>query len=83
MKPEFAAQVVFGVSEDEPEEFKAAVARMSKGSTAYDMAAVYTAQDVIDPRDTREYLKRMLEIHRMRLTDGVGEHLMRTWPTSY
>jgi methylmalonyl-CoA decarboxylase subunit alpha len=38
---------------------------------------------VIDPRDTRDYLKRMLEIHRPRLTNGVGEHLMRTWPTSY
>ena len=83
MKPEFGAKVVFGASPDEPEKFKAAVAKMNKGSTPYDMAAIYTAQNVIDPRDTREYLKRMLEIHRLRLTGGVGEHLMRTWPTSY
>lgn len=83
MKPEFGAKVVFGASPDEPEKFKEAVAKMNKGSTPYDMAAIYTAQNVIDPRDTREYLKRMLEIHRLRLTGGVGEHLMRTWPTSY
>ena len=83
MKPEFGAKVVFGVSADEPEKFAAAVARMSKGSTPYDMAAIYTAQNVIDPRDTRDYLKRTLDIHRMRLTNGIGEHLMRTWPTSY
>ncbi|MCE9639292.1 MAG: methylmalonyl-CoA carboxyltransferase [Betaproteobacteria bacterium] len=83
MKPEFGAKVVFGASPDEPEKFKEAVAKMNKGSTPYDMAAIYTAQNVIDPRDTREYLKRTLEIHRLRLTNGVGEHLMRTWPTSY
>lgn len=56
---------------------------MSKGTSAYDMAAIYTAQDVIDPRDTREWLIWMRDVHRMRLTNGVGEHLMRTWPTSY
>lgn len=83
MKPEFGARVVFGVSPDEPEQYRDAVARMSKGTTAYDMAAIYTAHDVIDPRDTRNWLTRMLEVHRMRLTGGVGEHLMRSWPTSY
>jgi acetyl-CoA carboxylase carboxyltransferase component len=83
MKPEFGAKVVFGVSEDDPAAFKAAVDKMTKGSTPYDMAAIYTAQNVIDPRDTRDYLKRTLAIHRLRLTSGVGEHLMRTWPTSY
>jgi len=83
MKPEFGARIVFGVSPDEPEKYQQAVDKMSKGNTAYDMAAIYTAHDVIDPRDTRAWLIRMLEVHRMRLTGGVGEHLMRTWPTSY
>lgn len=83
MKPEFGARVVFGVSPDDPEKYQDAVARMSKGTTAYDMAAIYTAHDVIDPRETRNWLIRMLEVHRMRLTGGVGEHLMRSWPTSY
>jgi acetyl-CoA carboxylase carboxyltransferase component len=83
MKPEFGAQIVHGVTPDEPEKFREATALMAKGSTPYDMAAVYTAHNVIDPRDTRGYLKRMLEVHRMRLSDGVGRHLMCGWPTSY
>lgn len=84
MKPDFGAKVVFGVDpEKEPEKFREAVARMSKGTSPYDMAAIYTAQDVIDPRDTRDWLIRMLEVHRMRMSNGVGQHLMRTWPTSY
>jgi methylmalonyl-CoA decarboxylase subunit alpha len=83
MKPEFGAKVVLGASEDDPEKFREAVAAMTRGTTPYDMAAIYTAQNVIDPRDTREYLKRTLETHRLRLTNGIGEHLMRTWPTSY
>ena len=83
MKPEFGARIAFGASPDDPEQFRAAVEKMTKGSTPYDMASIYTAQDVIDPRDTREYLKHMLDIHRLRLTGGVGQHLMRTWPTSY
>jgi methylmalonyl-CoA decarboxylase subunit alpha len=83
MKPEFGARVVFGADPADREAYAAAVAKMSKGTTAYDSAAVYTAQDVIDPRDTRDWLIRMLEVHRLRLAGGVGQHLMRTWPTSY
>ena len=30
-----------------------------------------------------EYLIRTLQVHRMRLKKGVGEHLLRNWPTSY
>lgn len=83
MKPEFGAQIAYGASPDNPDEFKAAVAKMNKGTTPYDMASIYTAYDVIDPRDTREWLIRMLDVHRLRLSGGVGQHLMRTWPTSY
>ena len=61
MKPEFGAKVVFGASPDEPEKFKEAVAKMNKGSTPYDMAAIYTAQNVIDPRDTRPVIIATLE----------------------
>jgi acetyl-CoA carboxylase carboxyltransferase component len=83
MKPEFGAQIALGVSPTEPEQFKAAVEKMTKGTSAYDMAGIYTAQDVIDPRDTRDWLIRMLDVHRLRLSGGVGQHLLRTWPTSY
>jgi hypothetical protein len=38
---------------------------------------------VIKPQETRAYLIRMFEIHRRRRSGGIGQHLMRTWPTSY
>lgn len=84
MKPEFGATIVFGVKpEDGAARYAEAVKAMAKGTTAYDMAGVYTAQAVIDPRDSRDYLIRMLEVHELRLANGVGEHLMRTWPTTH
>ena len=39
MKPEFGAQIAYGASPDNPDEFKAAVAKMNKGTTPYDMAS--------------------------------------------
>ena len=84
MKPDFGARVVFGVDpEKDPQKYEETVALMSKGTSPYDMAGIYTAQDVIDPRDTRDWLIRMLEVHRMRASGGVGQHLMRNWPTTY
>jgi hypothetical protein len=47
------------------------------------LAEVYAAQAVIRPEETRDYLNRMLEVYRLRATKGVGQHLMRSWPTSY
>mgnify|MGYP006148196005 CR=1 FL=1 len=35
------------------------------------------------PQETRDYLIRMLDIHSLKLTGGIGQHLMRAWPTSY
>ena len=54
-----------------------------KASEVWDIASIYAVQSVIRPEDTRDYLIRMLEVHRLRLTNGVGQHLMRAWPTSY
>jgi methylmalonyl-CoA decarboxylase subunit alpha len=84
MDPGSAVGVVYGVNQkDDPERFQELLKEMKKDTSAYDMAAVYGTQSVIDPRETRDYLIQMLEIHQMRLTNGIGQHLMRTWPTSY
>ena len=56
---------------------------MDKDSEPYDIAAMFAAQTVIEPSETRDYLIRMLDVHRLRLTKGIGQHLMRAWPTSY
>ncbi|MBI3937510.1 MAG: methylmalonyl-CoA carboxyltransferase [Betaproteobacteria bacterium] len=69
--------------EDDPERFAQLAARISEDSSVWGLAALYETQSVIDPRDTRRYLIRTLEVHRMRLTNGVGEHLISNWPTTF
>lgn len=84
MDPRHGVTIVHGVSEkDDPERYQAAMEEMSRATSAYDAAATNAIHDVIDPTQTRDYLIRVLEVHRMRMTNGVGKHLMRTWPTSY
>jgi len=82
MDPQFAVKVVHGLDPGQPG-FDEALARMDRDSEPWDMAGVYAVQSVIRPQETRDYLIRMLEVHRLRLTHGVGRHLMAAWPTSY
>jgi hypothetical protein len=63
--------------------FQRAYEKMQRDASVWDIAGNYTAQHVIRPQDTRAYLIRMLEVHQLRLNNGVGQHLLRTWPTSY
>jgi acetyl-CoA carboxylase carboxyltransferase component len=56
---------------------------ISQDTSAWGLAELYEAQDVIDPRDTRAFLIRALEVHRLRMSGGVGRHLLHNWPTSY
>jgi len=84
MDPRHGVTVVHGLKEqDDPEHYAKLLADMAKDTSAYDAAATNAVQAVINPVDTREYLARILDVHDMRLTGGVGQHLMRTWPTSY
>ena len=83
MDPELGVNVVFGIDrDDDPEEFDRRVAELARDSEPWDLAELYETQDVIDPRETRDWLVAMLDVHRRRLTGGVGEHLLRAWPTS-
>ena len=82
MSPEFATTIVHGVKPGDPD-FEARLADIEQGSDVWGLAAVYGAQAVIRPQETRDYLIRMLEVYQLRMTKGVGQHLMRTWPTSY
>jgi acetyl-CoA carboxylase carboxyltransferase component len=82
MSPEFATKIVHGVGVGEPG-FEEALADIRKGADVWGLASVYAAQAVIKPADTRDYLIRMFDVYKLRMTRGVGQHLMRTWPTSY
>ncbi len=84
MDPAVSVNVLYGVKfEDDPERFRELKAQVERDTSAWGLAELYEAQNVIDPRQTRQYLIRTLEIHRLRLKNGVGEHLLRNWPTSY
>ncbi len=84
MNPRTAVLVVHGVrEEDNPERFQELLAQMARHGSAYDLGAVFGAKEVLDPRETRDYLKETLEIQSLRLTNGVGRHLVANWPTSY
>lgn len=82
MSPQFAVQIVHGLSEGDPG-YDEALAAMAGDSEVWDMASIYAVQAVIRPETTREHLIRSLEIHQLRRTGGIGEHLMAAWPTSY
>jgi acetyl-CoA carboxylase carboxyltransferase component len=82
MDPQFAVKIVHGLEPGQPG-YDEAFAAMSRESAPWDIASIYAAQSVIRPEETRDYLLRMLEVHRLRLTNGRGQHLMRAWPTSY
>ena len=64
MDPEFATKIVHGVGQATG--FEEAFAHIQKGSEVWDMARIYAAQAVIRPQETRDYLIRMLDVHRLR-----------------
>lgn len=82
MDPVFATSIVHNKSRGE-EGFEDALAHIQKDLEIWDMARIFSAHDVIKPQETRAYLIRMLDIQQRRRSNGIGQHLMRTWPTSY
>lgn len=83
MDPTVAVNVVYGVQrEQQPERFDELRKGIERDSSAYDLASIYSAQAVIDPRETRSYLKRLLEVHRRRPARGIGRHMLAGWPTT-
>ena len=84
MDPAVSVNVLYGVKQqDDPEKFARLKAEVERDTSAWGLAELYEAQHVIDPRDTREWLIRILEVHRRGMKNGVGQHLLRNWPTSY
>jgi methylmalonyl-CoA decarboxylase subunit alpha len=82
MDPVFATNIVHNLGPGD-EGFEDALAHIQKDLEIWDMARIFSAHDVIKPQETRDFLIRMFDIQRRRRSGGIGEHLMRTWPTSY
>ncbi len=84
MAPAVGVNVLFGVKEEEePDRYRKLLDELTRDTSAWSLAALYEAQEVIDPRDTRVCLAELLEIHRTRLGSPIGKHLLANWPTSY
>ncbi|MCC6535052.1 MAG: methylmalonyl-CoA carboxyltransferase [Burkholderiales bacterium] len=82
MSPEFATTIVHGVKPGEPA-FAEKLAQINQDSAVWGLGSVFAAQAIIRPEQTRDYLIRMFDVYKLRMTRGVGQHLMRAWPTSY
>ena len=82
MDPRYALKVVHGVDAEGPD-FEDEAAEMNRDNEVWDAASIYAVQSVIAPADTRRYLIRMLDVHRSRLSGGIGAHRLANWPTSY
>lgn len=91
--PEIGANVVFGGklgSEDSTRDsegvssrWRELVEQMVEDASPYGAAGQYYIQDVIDPRDTRSFLIRALEICQDSKAGGIGEHRLANWPTKF
>ena len=82
MDPGFATTIVHGVKPGD-EGYEAALAETRKNDEVWDMAAIYSLQNIIKPQETRDYLIRMFDVYRSRRGGGVGKHFLQNWPTSY
>jgi acetyl-CoA carboxylase carboxyltransferase component len=83
MDPAVGANVLVGEKGTEDGRRQEVQDAISQDTSAWGLAELYEAQSVIDPRDTRAFLIRTLEVHRLRMSNGVGKHLLHNWPTSY
>ena len=81
MDPHAAADVVFG--DISREEKKKLVEKMIGDLSPYPAAGAYYLQDIIDPRDTRDYLTKVLKIIRDSKCKGIGKHFLSNWPTKF
>jgi acetyl-CoA carboxylase carboxyltransferase component len=85
--PEIAANVVFaGKMQNTPDlsaQKEQFIHQMLKDSAPYPAAGMHYLHDVIDPRETRNYIIRALDICRDRRRDGIGEHRLANWPTKF
>jgi len=82
MDPNSGVTVTWGLRPGEPG-YADALAKMERNSTVWDIASLYAVQDVILPHTTRDILIRLLDVHQLRKTKGVSQHLLRAWPTSF
>lgn len=84
MAPETGVNVVYNMKkEDDPEKFAEKMKVMDLDKEPWNAARIFNLNDVIEPAHTRDWLINMLTYHFNYKTNGIGQHLMHCWPTSY
>lgn len=84
MDPSIGVNVVYGVTaESDPQRFLALKDEIERDNSAYDLGAIYSAQSIIDPRETRSWLIRMLEVHNRDREKGLSQRRLSGWPTTF
>jgi len=81
--PVIAANVVSGPSPKGSAQKEELIDTMINETSAFGAAGMYDIHDVIDPRQTRNYIIRALEIARNAPRGGIGEHRLANWPTKF
>ncbi|MDY0044301.1 MAG: carboxyl transferase domain-containing protein, partial [Syntrophales bacterium] len=83
--PVIAANVVFGATPAKtPEEQEERVKKMAEGTEPYGAAGLHFIHDVIDPRETRNHIIKVLkQTQECSKTKGIGEHRLANWPTKF
>jgi len=81
LEPEIAVDVVYG-SKAESEK-AALIEKMVAEGNPWPLAEQFYIHDVIDPRDTRNYLISVLSLIKKSKTGGKGRHLLANWPSRF
>ena len=85
--PEIAANVVYGgkVSGQNKTQkgWENLMQKMVDDSSPYGAAGMHYIHDVIDPRETRNYIIKALQICQESRTKGLSEHKLANWPTKF
>ncbi len=81
LAPETAVDVAYGALA--PEERRKLVDKMIQDSSPYPLAQEFYLHDIIDPRETRDYLAEVLGRVRNSKHRGIGQHRLINWPTKF
>ena len=85
--PAIAANVVYGgkasASDKNSEEWQSLLQKMVDDASPYGAAGKHYIHDVIDPRETRNYIIKALDICHNSRAKGISEHKLANWPTKF
>jgi acetyl-CoA carboxylase carboxyltransferase component len=85
--PVIAANVVYGgkpsASDKKSDEWQNLVQQLVDDASPYGAAAKHFIHDVIDPKETRAFIIKALEMSYNARRQGIGEHRLANWPTKF